>query len=151
VSVAALLASLLPEIVSADPRLIDLTWKLDANLAIASVDDLGDVRRVGGALHVTLPPDILSIVEYLHRQGWKRDSHNMTVPGWELFAFTRGTMPDGTQIQVTIIGYHHGVRPDGVTNIAIPFFAPEPPPIGVGRGWKERYLAWDHKCKQSEW
>lgn len=151
-SVAALLASHLPNIVSTDPRLADLTWKLKGNLAIASVDDLGGMRQIGTQLHVTLPPDILSVIQHLHRHhGWKRDSYPATVPGWELFAFVRSTMPGGTVLQLTITGYYTHDRPDGVDNVAIPFFAPEPPPLGKGRGWKEKYLEWDRKCKQSEW
>jgi hypothetical protein len=150
-SVAALLASLLPEIVSADRRLVGLTWKLNGSLAIANVDELGDTHRVGTELHVTMAPDILSIIEYLRTEGWKRDSFPASLPGWNLFTFKRTTDADGNALQVTISGHYFGDRPDGIRNDAIPFFAPEPPPIGVGRGWKDRYFAWDHKCKQSEW
>lgn len=108
-------------------REMDLSWVIDAGRITANLDD--GVFRVMANTSTPNDLDCLPFINRLYEEyGWKRDGFvGGRSPGWtDLKAWFE---KDGYEIIVTGSRLASLGRPDGVTNYAIPFFAPPLPSI----------------------
>lgn len=85
------------------------------------------------------------------RCGWKRSGRiSPQGPYWDIYAYLRH---GDAEVRITGFAWDED-RPEGCsTNSAVPFWAPDPPPIEHHRrkGWKGQYEDWDRKCLDDEW
>lgn len=94
----------------------------------------------------------VAIITALKEQcGWKRSARiSPRGPYWEIYAYLRH---GDAEVRLTGTAGDEE-RPEGCSkNSAVPFWAPDPPPIEHARrkGWREQMDAWEAKCRKDEW
>lgn len=135
------------------PELAVLPWQIRGDCALANLDDLGDTYLKPSPEHpgkqilvVVRPPEVLPLINRLHASGWKRGSTDFTGgPAWVLYAYLRR---DGAEVKVAGLTLN---REDGITNTAIPYFAPEPPSLSRKKSFLPEFREWERKCREDEW
>lgn len=115
-------------------------WEVKGNVAHAIYQD------PQGRL-VLLP--WVEIINNLHELGWKRGGKPAMVgpDTWEVYAYLQH---GDARVRVTGIA-DESDRPEGCTNPAVPFFAPDPPPLSRKKSFKAEYDAWLGRCHRDEW
>lgn len=145
---------LLAEVTAAHPELAALPWRIDGNFAMANLEHLAEERTVPDPDHpgrqilkIKPAPKVVPIINRLHAAGWKRGDIPQGCGFWVVYADLK---KDGAHIRVAGMA-HQDDREVGHDNTAVPFFAPEPPPLGRGKKFLAAYHEWERKCHEDEW
>lgn len=133
------------------PELPDLPWRVKDGVAVADLEQLGRMYRVGTTLHVLPPPEPLPLINRLRAVGWHRRTYPAVVPGWIIGAeLSRDgamlrvwgstlSLPDGTSFE------------DAAPHSTMDYFSPPPPPPGSSKRAKVLSEDWHNRLGTDDW
>lgn len=125
-------------------------WTIHGNTAVLDWDSMGGMYLRGTTLVVVPRPDFVPFTEELKAEGWKRGSRHLDGGGgWIVYAYLRDEEA-GAEIRIEASEFYSS-WPD--KRSAIPFFAPELPPLPrrMNKKWKAEYDEWQEKCREDAW
>lgn len=135
ITAASLLGEVQGQIIGLCPDFAFIPWTVEEDVAVG---DLGDLL-----MKKSLVVDALPYVNALHAMGWKRRGYSWNPGIWKLTAYLRRGGAEvrlrGTTCQIP------------GNNGAVPYFAPNPPPLVRGKKALEDYRAWEAKCREDAW